>query len=170
LPEYGSKEEIMMPVGSNWRTLFMAVAAACFFISCSALRPVPPEVSLTNLSVERLTLNAADLNAKLRIFNPNRIALTIEKIDYTLLLDGIKVSDGRSLVPARIGAQEYGELDMKLSASYLSLLQVLSGLAGKEEVQFAMAGSVQISGLGIVSKTFPIQRQGTVSLRNLALH
>ncbi|MDA8164836.1 MAG: LEA type 2 family protein [Desulfobacteraceae bacterium] len=156
----------MKPVGRGW-TWLVAVAAACALISCSALKPVPPEVSLTGLSVEGLTLNQADLNARLRIFNPNRVALTIQQIDYTLLLDGIKVSDGRSLVPARIGAHEYGYLDMKLSASYLPLWQVLTGLADKEDVRFAMAGSVRISGWGGVGATFPLKREGTASLRQL---
>jgi LEA14-like dessication related protein len=163
------KEERMRPVWSKWWTRFIAAAAACFLLSCSTIRPVPPEVSLTSLSVGGLTLNQADLNVQLRIFNPNGIALTIQQIDYTLLLDGIKVSDGRSFMPTRIDAHQYGDLDMKLSASYLSLWQVLAGLANKDEVQFSMAGSVQISGLGIVSTTFPLQRQGTVSLKNLAL-
>jgi LEA14-like dessication related protein len=159
----------MKPARNSWRPYLLAVFTALFLLSCSAARPMPPEVNLAGLSLEGVTLSQADLNARLRVFNPNRIALTIEQLDYILLLDGIKISEGQSHLPARIGAKDHGELNVRLSAPYLALWQVLSGLATSEEVQFSLDGSVKIGGLGIVNMTFPIQRQGTVSLKNLAL-
>jgi LEA14-like dessication related protein len=153
----------------TWRTYLLAALAASFLLSCTPFRPLPPEVSLTGLDIGGLTLSHADLNARLRVFNPNRLAVTIEQVDYTLLLDGIKISDGRSAMPIRIGAQQYGDLDMKLSASYLSLWQVVTGITSEEEVKFSLEGSVQIGGLRILNKTFPIHRQGTISLKELTL-
>jgi LEA14-like dessication related protein len=157
----------MHPARKTWRTYLLTILAASFLLSCTAFRPVPPEVSLTGLDIESLTLSHADLNARLRVFNPNRLAVTIEQIDYTLLLDGIKISDGRSSMPTRIGAQQHGDLDLKLSASYLSLWQVVTGISAEEEVKFSLEGSVQIGGLRILNKTFPLHRQGTISLKSI---
>jgi LEA14-like dessication related protein len=158
----------MKPDWKNRRPYLLAVFATFFFISCSALRPIPLEVNLTGLHLESLTLSQADLTVRLRLFNPNRIAVTLQRLDYILLLEGVEVSDGRSAMPARIGAQQYGDLEISLSAPYHSLWRVVGGLATAGEVNFSLAGSVQVGGLGIVKKTFPIQRQGTVSLKNLA--
>lgn len=162
-------EERMKSVWRGWKSCFMGVVVVFLLPSCSALKPMPPEVSLAGISVESLTLSQADLIAKLRIFNPNRIGVNIDQVDYTLKLAGVKVSNGQSLTPARIEARQSGDLDMKLSASYLSLMQVLSGLTDKDEVDFVIEGSVQVSGLGVVTKTFPIQRQGNIALKDLAL-
>jgi len=159
----------MKSIWRGWKSCFVAVVVSFLLLSCGALQPEPPEVSLAGISVESLTLSQADLIAKLRIFNPNRIGVNIDQVDYTLKLAGVKVSNGQSLTPARIEARQSGDLDMKVSASYLSLMQVLSGLSDQDEVDFLIEGSVQISGLGIVTKTFPIQRQGKVSLKDLAM-
>jgi len=159
----------MQSIWRGWKSCFVAMVAGLLLISCSTLQPKPPEVSLAGISVESLTLSQADLIATLRIFNPNRIGVKIDQVDYTLKLAGVKVSNGQSLNPARIEARQSGDLDMKVSASYFSLMQVLSGLSDQDEVDFFIEGSVQISGLGIGTKTFPIQRQGKVPLKNLAM-
>jgi LEA14-like dessication related protein len=162
------KGDEMRSVWCGIKRGLLLIAVFSFIASCAAVKPVPPEVSLTSLFVEGISLSHADLSAKLSIFNPNRVAMTIEQVDYTLQLEGIKVSDGRSFAPVRIGARESGDLDMKLSASYLSLWQVISSLADQENVKFSLNGSVLVGGLG-VTKTFPLERVGTVSLKDLSL-
>ncbi len=158
----------MKPLSSNWKPCLIAVITAFFFASCSTLQPKPPEVSLTALQLESFSLSHADLSANLRIFNPNSMAVTIERVDYTLLLEDIEIADGRSVMPVRIGARDSGDLEIRLSTAYSSLMQVISGL-NNNEVKFSLDGSIQLGGMGFLQKTFPIQRQGTISLKDMAL-
>jgi LEA14-like dessication related protein len=133
------------------------------FSACATLRPEPPQVSLVALQVEELTLSHVNMRADLRLFNPNRIGLNIEQIDYALALNGIRVSSGKSLSPVRIAAGESADISLRISGAYLNLLQLVNSLQGQEDLRYLLDGSIRIGGAGVLGATFPVREEGVIS-------
>lgn len=146
--------------------------AALYWISLAlwgcALRPVEaPEVDLMNLQVTELTLTHANMLAGLRIYNPNSIALTVKDVEYTLELNGIRVSRGRSLKEVSVGAEQYGEIDLRLSSAYWDLLRLVGQAQNGENVRFDLRGRIRVGGLGLLSKTYDFSKEGEIPLAEL---
>ncbi len=147
--------------------LAAALLGLLFLLGCSAIRPLPPEVNLVNLQLTDLTLTHANLLAQLKVFNPNSLPVNITDVDYSLFLNDIPVSHGQAVKQVRIGAEESGEVPLRLSSAYWDLLRILNQAQSGREVKFNLKGSVRVSGAGIFSKTFDFAREGVVPLQQL---
>jgi len=132
--------------------------------ACSGVRPLPPDISLSRLRVDDISLSHATLQAELRIYNPNLIALTLEQFDYTLSLNQIRISAGRSIEPATIASHGYGELTVKLSAAYLDLLRLVQASKEQASFQYLLQGNIRVSGLGMVTVNFPLLETGEIRI------
>ncbi|WP_305045593.1 LEA type 2 family protein [Geoalkalibacter sp.] len=130
---------------------------------CATLRPEPPEVSLVGLQVQELTLSHVNMLAELSLFNPNRIGLNIEQVDYALSLNGIRVSSGKSLAPVKVAAGESANVTLRLSGSYLKILQLLNTLQKGDELKYLLDGAIKVGGLGVLGRTFPLREEGMIS-------
>lgn len=160
----------MEPIAAKTFTirLVLRVLLTIPFISaCATVSPLPPEVSLLNLEVAGLSMSHAALNAELRIFNPNRIAITLKELDYVLRLNDVVVSTGQSMENVRIGAGEYGNATLRLSSAYYDLWRVLKQVRKNEEVQFGLKGRIKVGGFGVLGKTFRFDREGSIPLEQI---
>lgn len=137
-------------------------------LSACALKPViAPEVSLNDLQITELSLTHANMLAGLKIFNPNTRAVNIQQVDYTLSLNGIRVSSGQSAKEVRIGAEEYGNLSLRMSSAYWDLLRIFNQVQTGKTAKFLLDGKVKVGGFGILGKTFDFKKEGDVSLGGL---
>lgn len=143
--------------------ILLAILILLLLGACASLRPEPPEVSLIGLQVEELTLSHINMRADLRLFNPNRIGLTVEQVDYALALNGVRVSSGKSLAPVRIAAGDSADIALRISGSYLNLLQLVNNLQRQEDLKYLLDGSVKVGGMGILGATFPVREEGVIS-------
>lgn len=149
------------------RRVSRAAVVACatlLLAACASVRPLPPEVNLTNLEVTDLTLSHANLMADLKIFNPNDVSVTVEQVEYALLLNDVKISAGKSLEKVRIDAGEYGETTLRLSSAYLDLWRILNQMQKGENVRFNLKGKIKVGGFGILRKAFHFSRKGNIPL------
>jgi len=135
--------------------------------ACASLRPEPPQVSLVGLRVQELTLSHVNLLAELRLFNPNRMGLTVEEVEYALTLNNISISAGKSLVPVRVEAGESAVVVLRLSGAYFTLFQLVGSLQQGEELRYLLDGSAKISGAGLAVWTFPLRQEGSISAETL---
>jgi LEA14-like dessication related protein len=138
-----------------------------FLAACAIVSPLPPEVSLLNLEVTGLSLSHAALNADLRIYNPNAIAVTLKEMDYVLKLNDVEVSTGRSTKNIRIGAEEYANASLRITSAYFDLWRVLKQVGKNENVEFGLKGKVKVGGFGVLNKTFLFDRQGSIPLEKI---
>lgn len=152
------------------RACIHAFALCCLLLllgACASLRPEPPEVSLVGLQVQELTLSHVNMLAELRLFNPNRIGLTVEEVNYALTLNNIAVSAGRSLVPVRVEPGQSGTVFLRISGAYLNLLQLFSSLQRGEELKYLLDGTVTVGGPGVTEWTFPLRQEGVLAAETL---
>jgi len=131
--------------------------------ACSGVRPLPPDISLSRLQVDAISLSHATLQAELRIYNPNLVALTLEQFDYTLSLNQVRISSGRSVEPTTIASRGYGDLTVKLSAAYLNLLRLIQESKQQTSVQYSLQGNIRVSALGMVTVNYPLLETGEIS-------
>ena len=140
----------------------LLVLFAMVLSSCSTLNALPPEVNLMRVNVQEITLSHVNLLADLRVFNPNETALTIQGVDYTLEIEGIKIFSGKSHLNQAIAPQEYSNLTLRLASAYWDIIQLFNKLPDKSDVTFSMRGSVLVGGSRLLAQRFSFDKQGTI--------
>ena len=114
------------------------------------------------VDVREATLSHVNLLADLRVFNPNEIPLTIQGVDYTLKIEGIKIFSGQSRFGQTIAPQEYGHLTLRLSSAYWDIIQLLNTLPNKSDVDFFMQGSILVGESRLFAHRFSFEKQGII--------
>ena len=153
---------------SNWSNRFLPLLGLLLVVTlsaCSTLNAIPPEVNLMRLDVQDVTLSHVNLLADLRVFNPNDKSLTIQGVDYTLHLEGIKVFSGKSSLTQTIEPQEYGHLTLRLASAYWDIIQLFNKLPNKSDVAFSMQGSIRVGGNRLFAQRFTFDKQGIIPLQ-----
>ena len=156
-----------MTISAAIKTLFVITVLLFVFplLSCSTINAIPPEINLMRVDVQDATLSHVNLIAELRVFNPNEKAVTIQGVDYTLHLEGIKVFSGRSNVSQTVAPQEYGLLSLRLSSAYWDIIQLLNKLPNKTDVAFSMQGSIRVGGSSMFAQRFSFDKEGVIPLQ-----
>ena len=153
---------------SNWSNRFLSLFGLLLAVTlsaCSTLNAIPPEVNLIRVDVQDITLSHVNLLADLRLFNPNDKSLTIQGVDYTLHLEGIKVFSGKSSLTQTIEPQEYGHLTLRLASAYWDIIQLFNKLPNKSDVAFSMQGSIRVGGNRLFAQRFTFDKQGIIPLQ-----
>jgi LEA14-like dessication related protein len=132
--------------------------------ACAGIRPEPPEVQLSALEITDFSLSHANFLATLRLFNPNGTALDVKGIKFTLFLNDVRIAKGQTAKTFTLPAEESGEAVIRLSSSFLDLLQLTRKLQDRSEITFRIAGEVRIGGYGLLGATIPIEREGALPL------
>lgn len=148
------------------RTSLFSLLVAFLISSCAAMQPAAPEINLMGLVMDEVTLSHVNMVANLRLFNPNDVTLRVESVEYVLQLNGVKVSDGKSLRSLDIAANEFGSLDLRLSSAYWDLFRLANNMQQGEELDFQLIGKVRVGGLGFISHTFNFDHEGKIPLLN----
>ncbi len=145
------------------RTVIVILFAAAL-ASCAGMRPAPPEVQLSGLEITDLSLSHANFLARLQVYNPNGVSLDIKGLRFTLFLNDVRVADGQSTKPLAIAAEESGEAVIRLSSSFISLFQLTRKLQDQDQIAFRIDGEVIVGGMGFLSTTIPIEREGVLPI------
>ncbi len=148
----------------NFTRTLIAILLVSVLFACAALRPAPPEVQLTGLEITDLSLSHANFLARLQLYNPNGVSLDIKGLQFTLFLNDVRVADGQTAKALTIPAEQSGEASIRLSSSLFNLYQLTRKLQGQDQIAFRIDGEVKIGGLGILSTTIPIEREGVLPL------
>lgn len=117
------------------------------------------------VDVQDVTLSHVNLLADLRVFNPNDKAMTIQGVDYTLYLEGVKVFSGKSRLSQTIAPQEYGHLTLRLASAYWDIIQLLNKLPNKSDVAFSMEGSIRVGASRLFAQRFSFVKEGVIPLQ-----
>ena len=120
------------------------------------------------VDVQDVTLSHVNLLADLRVFNPNEKALSIQGVDYTLHLEGIKVFSGKNNLSQTIAPLEYGHVTLRLSSAYWDIVQLFNKLPNKSDVAFSMQGSILVGGNRLFARRFTFDKQGIIPLQKNA--
>jgi LEA14-like dessication related protein len=142
------------------------VLAALLLGACATLRQdfKEPGVALVSITPQIRNLFAPEFDIVLHVTNPNRDALEIVGLSYTIHLQGNKVIDGVAselpIIPA------YGEADVRLRAvvDLMSGLNLLGDLLGQPDGKVAFELNADID-LGTFYPMVKVNRSGVIALQ-----
>ena len=122
-----------------------------------------PAVSLVSITPQIENLFAPEFDVVLRVTNPNRMALDVAGIHYTIHLQGNKLIDG---VANELIIAAYGEADIGLRAraDLMAGINLLSDLLNQPGRNLDFELNAEID-LGTLYPMIRVQRSGTISLR-----
>jgi len=136
------------------------------FAGCASLSPDFEEPSLQINSVRLVNFDGItpQFEIDLHIVNPNRDALDLKGLSYTLHVAGKQLVSGATSNLPVIAA--YGEADFKIDASVSLLdgLQLLSKLTNEYQENLTYEFNAKLD-LGSFYPTIPIKREGVLNFR-----
>ncbi|MCG7871407.1 MAG: LEA type 2 family protein [Candidatus Thiodiazotropha lotti] len=138
-------------------------------VSYQGVLPVPklPDVRVSRIDVQRLSLQAIDLMLELEVENPNRFALMLQRLDYQFKLNGIDVGQGAAAQTLNVDKLGKGRVHLPLS---LDLQKAGSGLysalVGGRGLSYELSGMLDATGdtpiIGDIK--IPLDKQGRFNL------
>lgn len=123
-----------------------------------------PSVSLVSITPQITNLFAPEFDVVLHVTNPNRKALDIAGLSYTIYLQGNKMIDGVANELPVIAA--YGEADISLHAraDLMGGISLLGDLLNQPSNQVEFELNAEID-LGTLYPMVRVQRSGVISLQ-----
>jgi LEA14-like dessication related protein len=123
-----------------------------------------PAVSLVSITPQIENLFAPEFDVVLRVTNPNRMALDVAGIHYTIHLQGNKLIDGVANDLPIIAAYGEADIGLRARADLMAGINLLSDLLKQPDrnVDFELNAEID---LGTLYPMIRVQRSGTISLR-----
>ncbi|NIP30924.1 MAG: hypothetical protein GTO02_14050 [Candidatus Dadabacteria bacterium] len=138
--------------------LFLFAFTSCSGIGKSLIKS--PDLSVTHISVSKLSLEEQDINLKLRIDNPNPYALPIRGFSYKFFINDSEFIDGYFNNKFDIKANDNSTIELKLSGNLLSFLKKLD-ISILKNIDYKIKGDIAIL---IGNLTFPYEYNGKLSI------
>lgn len=126
-----------------------------------------PDVSLTNFSVENLSLSGADLLVKLNVQNPNAFQILIDDLNFDLEVNGLKSFSGTVSEEVSIDRKSTEAVELPLNISFLNAgMAAYRLLNSSEDLDYKLTGSTLIgSDLPYFKKSnFDFDKSGSVDI------
>ncbi len=123
----------------------------------------PPRVSLAQIQVEEFTGFEAVFQIKLRVLNPNDVALKVKGIEADLEINGKPFAVGVS--KASVTIPSFGTELVPVTA-YSSIMDIFKGIRGLQEAEqlnYRLTGKLRGSAENTMSITLPFESEGQVS-------
>jgi LEA14-like dessication related protein len=127
-----------------------------------------PDVQLTTVRLESLTLSGADLALELEVSNPNTFGVELGSLQYAFAVNGNPWVDGSSSGAQTIGAQRDSRVVIPFSVRFLSVGRaVYRLLTGDDTLDYTLELVAQVgTELALVPEvTLPFSLEGSVPLR-----
>ncbi|MDV6345105.1 LEA type 2 family protein [Nitrosomonas sp. Is37] len=119
-----------------------------------------PSISLADIELVELGLLEQRFNLKLRIQNPNDIALRINGMTFDVELNGVDFAKGLSDQVVTVPRMGEKVMEVKATSTLGTLWKQLGELekSSREKVEYRLSGRLFLEGLGSV----PFERKGDV--------
>ncbi|MDQ7075738.1 MAG: LEA type 2 family protein [Gammaproteobacteria bacterium] len=131
--------------------------------------PIPktPSVKLANMSLGEMSFSGANVGVQLEIDNPNAFSLALDKLDYTLKVNGAQWFKGVQNNVGNIKANGKSVINLPLSLNFMDLGSGLfSVLSGGKALNYDIQGTLGATSDNALIGAFqlPINQQGAVNL------
>lgn len=157
-----------MQISSSARFLLLPVLAGLLLLTsgCSGLYPKieKPKLNIIDLQVIDATLFEQRYALRLRIRNPNEVALPVSGIHYTLHIEGKEFADGMSSEPFTVPAYGEEEFTVRMSTSLFSTVRQVVGMLEEQDafLDYRITGKIRVD-LPLV-KVLTFEEEGKIRL------
>jgi LEA14-like dessication related protein len=151
-------------------SLWIAAAALSLLAGCTAFGPrlTAPELDLVSVELVKGDLFEQRLKVRLRVKNPNDVALGVKSVSYAIELLGEELGRGLSGGSFQVPARGEAEFDMLVTANLAgAMLRIVDGARANgrmpNEVEYRVRGQVRLDRGPI--RTVPFDQRGALRLR-----
>jgi hypothetical protein len=149
--------------------IFVLLAAFVSVFGCAGLEPgfETPTVGVNSFRLLPSEGVVPRFEIGLHIVNPNRTALNLEGIVYSVTLNGHKILMGASSELPVIGAYSEGEVTLTATANLLSGISLLGSLMQQGQDTFTYELDARLD-IGSLRPRIHVQEKGKISLAGAA--
>jgi LEA14-like dessication related protein len=149
--------------------IVVLLATFVAFFGCAGLERgfETPTVGVSSFRVLPSERMVPQFEIGLHIVNPNRTALKLEGIVYSVILNGHKVLTGASSDLPVIGAYSEGDVTLRATADLLSSISLLASLMKQAQDTFDYELDAKLD-IGSLRPRIHIQEKGKISLAGAA--
>jgi len=149
--------------------IIVLLAAFVSVVGCAGLEPgfETPTVGVSSFRALPSEKMVPQFEIGLHIVNPNRTALKLEGIVYSVLLNGHKVLMGASSDLPEIGAYSEGDVTLRATADLLSSISLLASLMKQGQDTFTYELDAKLD-IGSLRPRIHVQEKGELSLGGAA--
>jgi LEA14-like dessication related protein len=149
--------------------IVVPLAAIIMIFGCAGLEPgfETPTVGVSSFRVLPSEGVAPQFEIGLHIVNPNRTALKLEGIVYSVTLNGHKVLMGASSDLPVIGAYSEGDVTLRATADLLRSISMLASLMKQGQDTFTYELDARLD-IGHLRPRIHVQEKGEISLAGAA--
>lgn len=142
--------------------LILLLGMVTLVAGCTQLGAIKqkPEITLTNIELVELGLLEQRFNLKLRIQNPNDVALRINGMAFDVELNGVAFAKGLSDKTVTVPRMSETILELKVTSTLGTLWRQLNELhkSNRDKIDYQLSGRLFLEGLGSV----PFEQKGDV--------
>jgi LEA14-like dessication related protein len=139
------------------------VIAFSLLSACAYTHLRQPELAIIEVNMLKGDLFSQELRVRMRVHNPNDIALPVRGIHYEVELAGSKFAHGDSTSDFVVPANGDTEFDVRVSANAAGALVHLLADGNTTNPEYRISGKVQLSS-GLL-RNIPFEQTGTLKLR-----
>ena len=162
----------------------IAALSAVLLTSCASLEEMAnvinvqePKVSLAGTTLSALSFEGAELTMLLNVENPNALPIKLAGFDYALAMDGKSITSGTQTSGVDIGAHATNHVEFPIAFRFADVLELVQGLAGKDELQFDINSNVRMDLPVLGTRTIPVSyssqlpipKKPSVAVTNVAI-
>lgn|GEM_PF-780742 len=127
----------------------------------------PPQLSLKNLKINKMSFSGVDMDLALSLKNPNAFGFDIGKFKYDISLKGNPVASGLSENLAAIPARGNGEIRLPIKINLLGAASSLTSLLSGSQSECSIAGQTSL-GTPFGQLELPFDTRQTISIEKAA--
>ena len=116
----------------------LLLAAAILASGCASLQP--PRIQVQRLSRPQAGLTGATLDVTFNVRNPNPDPITIERVQYNLILNGVRVGDGFIAQPVEVAGFGEARMSSRFDLNYLRVPGAVKSIMDRDRVDARTRG------------------------------
>jgi len=139
-------------------------------LSCSSMNDLmesaiqKPNVTFSQLKIDGLSFEAADLLVELEISNPNMVGISLSGFDYKLLLNESSFLKGQQDNAVDIPASGSTKLPIPLTLNYQDVYSTFNSLKSQDSTSYEVKCGVSFDLPVLGEQYIPVSRKGSVPL------
>ena len=145
------------------RYIVAAIAVSASLQCASLAKKIfdPPQSGVDRVEIRSVALTGAELVVHVKINNPNSVGAMLNRLEYTLDVDGERLVRGQKEDKTTIAANGLSMVALPLSVSYAGMRAGIAGALTKKALPFSFTGKVVLdSPVGDLS--FDIAENGEI--------
>ena len=151
--------------GQRMRLVLLTVTLAGSFHCASFVKTLfnPPQVGIDHVEFKNVALTGTDLVVHVKIHNPNSVGATLNRIEYTLDLDGDRLLGGKKEDRTEILSNDTSIIALPVSVNYSGMRSGISGALTKKALPYVFKGKVVLD-TPVGAMNFDIDEAGDIPI------